>query len=92
MKTLTQKKKWATLEQDSPRKVDRKKAAVDNASKEKQDKKSPKKKNWYDTANTLYNNKSLGQAISPSQKNYQTSYKDEDNMHGHSSSPGKMID
>lgn len=53
-----QKKKWTTLEQDSPRKVERKKVAEDNASKDKQDKKSPKKKNWYDTVNTLYNNKS----------------------------------
>ena len=52
------KKKWATLEQDSPRKVDRKKATAENASKDKPDKKSPKKKNWYDTVNTLYNNKS----------------------------------
>lgn len=51
------KKRWTTLEQDSPRKVDRKKVTVENSSKEK-DKKSPKKKNWYDTVNTLYNNKS----------------------------------
>lgn len=41
---MTQKKRWTTLEQDSPRKVDRKRATVENASKDKQDKNRQRKR------------------------------------------------
>lgn len=86
-----EKKKWTTLEQDSPRKIEKKREDNESISKEKGEKKSPpKKKNWYDTVNTLYgnNNKSTVRENSPTRKNL-TSYRDEENG---GQSPGKMID
>ena len=86
--SLSQKSEWTTLEQDSPRKIEKKKVEEKTQQKDKSaEKKSPKKKNWYDTVNTLYNNKSSPDN-SPMRKNFSTTYKEEDPNH----SPGKMID
>lgn len=81
---ILQKQKWHTLEQDSPRKVEKK--GSPNKSKEKQQKKSPpKKKNWYETNNSF--NYSKEKSFSPTRFGKSTLNDPQDG-----GNPGKMIE
>jgi hypothetical protein len=87
-----QKLKWTTLEQDSPRKIDRKKLIVESASKEKE-KRSPRRKNnnWHENMMSLHSTKSPTETHSPGLKFGSSNDKNEDNLNGAHSS-GNMID
>jgi hypothetical protein len=89
---LIQKLRWTTLEQDSPRKIDRKKLTAESASKEKE-RKSPRRKNnnWHESMFTLHSSKSPSESHSPGLKFANASDKNEESMNG-AHSPGNMID
>jgi len=82
--------KWTTLEQDSPRKIEKKNNNEPNVPEERDlERKGSKKKNWYETHSAGLKKDSPN---SPS-KNFSITYnEDANNNNNRSESPGKMLD
>lgn len=82
---------WSTIEQDSPRKIERKQSPDDNRSDKSAEKRDKKKKNWYESVgaglNAVKNSSSSPLTNSSKQKVFSTVYHNEE-----TGSPVKMID
>lgn len=81
--------RWTTLEQDSPRKIERKKENNSDVQEEKNEGKSSKKKNWYETLGSGMSNKPSNNPSSPG-RNFSITYNEEGL--NKNESPGKMLD
>ena len=79
---MIQTHKWTTLEQDSPRKVEKKSSPTNK--QEEKGAEAKKKKTWYESHTANMGNKSA--AGSPG-RNYSITYNEDRNE-----SPGKMLD